>query len=188
MPEITPDLSDKGRCISVHWTLPVQCVLPRSHRENWHETWDPETGNRLRYRYGIYRTEELRNDEWAALFIPPPVTDSDVVAEKEFPGELLNARVQFWMCINPEHEFVTWDGDVATCPDCGITSEMTKKYAARVERQVREQAAMEIDALMVEQQQIIDSYDMETGEVPPGGPFIRVHAYEKAAATVRGAS
>jgi hypothetical protein len=74
MPEIKPDLSDKSRCISVHWSLPVQCVLSPTHRENWHEAWDPETGNRLRYRraFGTYATEELRNDKWTALFIPPP--------------------------------------------------------------------------------------------------------------------
>ena len=74
MPEIKPDLSDESRCVSVHWSLPVQCVLPCTHRENWHEAWDPETGNRLRYRcgFGIFRTEELRHGEWTALFIPPP--------------------------------------------------------------------------------------------------------------------
>jgi hypothetical protein len=74
MPEIQPDLTDKSRCVSVHWSLPVQCVLPCTHRENWHEAWDPQTGNRLRYRrsFGVYRTEELRNDEWTALYIPAP--------------------------------------------------------------------------------------------------------------------
>lgn len=50
----------------------------------------------------------------------------------EFPAELLNAPVRFWICINREHKNVTWDGDVATCPDCGLTSEMTKRYAALV--------------------------------------------------------
>ncbi|MEU9444602.1 hypothetical protein AB0D42_27725 [Streptomyces sp. NPDC048304] len=73
MPEILPDLTDKSRCISVHWNLPVQCVLPRSHRENWHEAWHPQTGNRLRYRRsGEYRTEELHHGEWHDLEIPPP--------------------------------------------------------------------------------------------------------------------
>ena len=73
MPEIKPDLSDSNRCISVHWTLPVQCVLPSSHRENWHETWHPQNGNRLRYRrsMGGYATEELL-DGWRDLKIPPP--------------------------------------------------------------------------------------------------------------------
>jgi hypothetical protein len=74
MPEIKPDLSEWSRCISVHWSLPVQCVLPCTHRENWHEAWRPGTGNRIRYRrsFGIYRTEELSGDDWKALEIPPP--------------------------------------------------------------------------------------------------------------------
>lgn len=73
MPEIKPDLSDKSRCISVHWTLPVQCVLPPGHRENNHEAWHPQTRNRIRYRrtMGVYRTEEL-NDGWRELEIAPP--------------------------------------------------------------------------------------------------------------------
>ena len=73
MPEITPDLSDKSRCVSVHWILPVQCVLPRGHRENWHEAWHPENGNRLRYRRsGAYHTNDLHHGEWHDLQIPPP--------------------------------------------------------------------------------------------------------------------
>lgn len=73
MPEIKPDLSDPNRCVSVHWNLPVQCVLPSSHRENWHEAWHPQTSNRIRYRrsMGGYATEEL-NDGWRDLQIPPP--------------------------------------------------------------------------------------------------------------------
>lgn len=74
MPEIRPDLSDESRCIFVHWNLPVQCVLPSSHRENWHEAWHPQTGNRIRYRrsYGNFVTEDLHHDEWHDLEIPPP--------------------------------------------------------------------------------------------------------------------
>lgn len=73
MPEIKPDPSDESRCISVHWNLPVQCVLPSSHRENWHEAWHPQTGNRIRYQrsMGGYATEEL-NDGWHDMEIPPP--------------------------------------------------------------------------------------------------------------------
>lgn len=73
MPEIRPDMSDESRCISVHWNLPVQCVLPVGHREHWHEGWHPETGNRIRYQrsMGGYVTEEL-NDGWHDLQIPPP--------------------------------------------------------------------------------------------------------------------
>lgn len=74
MPEIKPDLSEWSRCISVHWSLPVQCVLSCTHRENWHEAWHPKTGNRIRYRrsFGTFRTEELIGDDWVDLEIPPP--------------------------------------------------------------------------------------------------------------------
>jgi hypothetical protein len=74
MPEIKPDRSDSNRCVSVHWNLPVQCVLPAGHRENDHEAWHPTTGNRMRYRrsMGVYRTEELHHGEWHDLEIPPP--------------------------------------------------------------------------------------------------------------------
>jgi hypothetical protein len=70
---VRPDRSDFSRCISVHWSLPVQCVLPVGHRENWHEAWHPESGNRLRYRRsGLYRTEDLHHGEWHDLQLPPP--------------------------------------------------------------------------------------------------------------------
>lgn len=74
MPEIKPDRSDRNRCVSVHWNLPVQCVLPGTHRQNDHEAWHPQTGNRLRYRrsMGTYSTEELHSGEWHDLHIPPP--------------------------------------------------------------------------------------------------------------------
>jgi hypothetical protein len=65
-----PDFKDKTRCISVHWSLPVQCVLSPTHRENWHETWHPKSGNRLRYRHPGKHTEELRGGEWHAIQVP----------------------------------------------------------------------------------------------------------------------
>ncbi|KOU17058.1 hypothetical protein [Streptomyces sp. WM6349] len=74
MPEIAPDLSDTNRCVSVHWNLPVQCVLPAGHRANWHEAWHPQTRNRIQYRrsMGLYQTNELLDGEWRDLEIPPP--------------------------------------------------------------------------------------------------------------------
>lgn len=72
MTAITPDRSDESRCVSVHWSLPVQCVLPRAHRENWHEAWHPKSGNRMRYRHTIGATEQLANGAWTSLEIPPP--------------------------------------------------------------------------------------------------------------------
>lgn len=58
----------------------------------------------------------------------------------EWPPELLSARVQFWTCLNKAHRTVTWNGDVATCGTCGLTSEMTRRYANDVARYVREKA------------------------------------------------
>jgi hypothetical protein len=72
MSAITPDLSDDSRCISVHWSLPVQCVLSRTHRANWHEAWHPKSGNRMRYRHPGGSTEQLLNGAWVSLEIPPP--------------------------------------------------------------------------------------------------------------------
>jgi hypothetical protein len=74
MPEIEPNLTDKNRCISVHWNIPTQCVLPRGHRENWHEAWHPHTGNRMRYQrsMGTYVTEDHHDGAWHDLQIPPP--------------------------------------------------------------------------------------------------------------------
>lgn len=74
MPEITPNLTDPNRCASVHWSLPVQCVMPRTHANNWHEAWHPQTGNRLRYRrtMGVFLTEDLHDGEWHDLAIPAP--------------------------------------------------------------------------------------------------------------------
>lgn len=84
MPEIRPDLSDESRCVSVHWNLPVQCVLPRGHRENWHEAWHPESGNRLRYRRsGVFASEDLHHGGWHDLQIPPP----NGFCNDSFPGK-----------------------------------------------------------------------------------------------------
>lgn len=73
MPEITPDLSDASRCVVVHWSLPVQCVLPSSHRDD-HEAWHPQTGNRIRFcRESVSpTTHELHDGAWHDLAIPGP--------------------------------------------------------------------------------------------------------------------
>jgi NTP pyrophosphatase (non-canonical NTP hydrolase) len=72
IPPLAPDMTNPERCISVHWSLPVQCVLPCTHRANWHEGWHPETGNRLRYRRTVGVTKELRDGAWVDLGIPGP--------------------------------------------------------------------------------------------------------------------
>lgn len=70
-----PDLTDENRCISVHWQLPVQCELPSSHSENWHESRHPESARPIRYRrsMGVWATEEMLEDgTWYDLRIPAP--------------------------------------------------------------------------------------------------------------------
>lgn len=102
MPEIKPDLSEWSRCISVHWSLPVQCVLPCTHRENWHEAWHP-AGIRIRYRrsMGVYRTEQMWGGTWNVLKIPPPdeasgdlfdcIRNAITEADADSPGEAASA-------------------------------------------------------------------------------------------------
>lgn len=54
------------------------------------------------------------------------------MADDSLLPEVLNARVSFWTCINPDHQAVEWSGDVATCMVCGLTSEITKRFAQDV--------------------------------------------------------
>ena len=65
---IQADLSDRNRCTVAHWELPVQCVLPPTHRDD-HEAWHPESGNRIRFCGESVHpyTEELRHGEWVRL-------------------------------------------------------------------------------------------------------------------------
>ncbi|MFI0718882.1 hypothetical protein [Streptomyces sp. NPDC021224] len=73
MPEITPDLSDPNRCVVVHWVLPVQCVLPSSHRED-HEAWHPQSSNRIKFcgESVAPSTHELHDGAWHLLDLPRP--------------------------------------------------------------------------------------------------------------------
>lgn len=66
---IQPDLSDRNRCVVTHWELPVQCVLPSTHRDD-HEAWHPESGNRIRFcgeSVNPY-TEEMYHGKWTRLY------------------------------------------------------------------------------------------------------------------------
>jgi hypothetical protein len=58
---------------------------------------------------------------------------------------LKDVKIQFWRCLNPGHKDVTWDGDVAECDHCGLTSQMTTEYAARVRAHAAEQIAQRIE-------------------------------------------
>lgn len=66
------------------------------------------------HRHGL-DVADLEDDFWAGL---PPIA------------------VRFWKCLNPDHGTVRWDGDVAVCTDCGLTSEMTRRYAKGVKAAV----------------------------------------------------
>lgn len=70
---------DPSRCVSTHWSLPVQCVLKRTHRENWHESWHPESGNRIRYRATVQLTQESRDGEWHDLASESPCLTEDKI-------------------------------------------------------------------------------------------------------------
>lgn len=65
------------QCVSNHWALQTRCVLPGSHRANWHEALHPLSGNRMRWRQtmGVYVTEELSDGEWRELGIVRPDAD-----------------------------------------------------------------------------------------------------------------
>lgn len=109
MPEISPDLSDKSRCVSVHWSLPVQCVLPRTHRENFHEAWHPQTGNRLRYRrsMGAFVSEELHHGTWHDLLIPAP---GKVCGEPHSSRPGVNCQMEHGETGNRWNHFALVDG------------------------------------------------------------------------------
>lgn len=81
----------------------------------------------------------------------PTVPEEAVqVAADELEEAFKNVRFRFWTCINKAHRYVTWNGDVASCDTCGLTSEMTRKRDVLVradERcKVADQIAAEIDA------------------------------------------
>lgn len=107
MSEYSPDQSDPSRCTSVHWSLPMQCVLPRAHRENWHEAWHPESGNRLRYRYPTRATEELHRGAWHAVYAPGPARPLDCFTIQH--------------CEAGEHADWALDSEnIHTCPWCEL--------------------------------------------------------------------
>lgn len=83
-----PNLSDPNRCASTHWHLPAQCELPPTHRDNWHQTTHPETGNPLRYRPPAGTTEEQIHGQWHQLIIPKPVRDEERKLREEIAAAI----------------------------------------------------------------------------------------------------
>lgn len=61
------------------------------------------------------------------------------------PEELAEAvgsiPILFWICLNPGHGLVTWADGVATCRDCGLTSEMTEVWAGEIREHERAEVA-----------------------------------------------
>lgn len=53
-------------------------------------------------------------------------------------------RVRVWTCINPEHRRCTWTGDVATCDECGLTSEHTRHWMALLSATVLRRVARDL--------------------------------------------
>lgn len=53
----------------------------------------------------------------------------------------MNARVQFWTCLNDDHRHVTWHGTTAVCDTCRLTSDMTREYDAAVRAHERRRVA-----------------------------------------------
>lgn len=81
-----------AHCPSTHYSLASSCALPPGHREIWHETFHPETGQRLRYRraFGIRHTQEWVPDddpgapdsgEWVTWhYVEPQAEPTPVIA------------------------------------------------------------------------------------------------------------
>lgn len=61
------------RCISVHFTMPMQCLLAVGHRENWHEA--ELDGARYRYRWPSRSTQILADGEWQDYEAPHTADD-----------------------------------------------------------------------------------------------------------------
>ena len=80
-----------------------------------------------------------------------------------------NLRIRFWTCLNPAHNTVTWNGDVASCNTCGLTSEHTIEFAERVRENERKRLvadgalmpdeATALRALVESKQELLDELD-----------------------------
>ena len=44
------------------------------------------------------------------------------MTDDELWEKFRNTPIKFWCCPMPMHRFVTWNGDVATCDECGRTN------------------------------------------------------------------
>lgn len=78
--------------------------------------------------------------------MPDPTTPAEPLGAvlEELLGSL---PARLWHCLQPDHRNVDYDGDVARCPDCGLTSDMTRSYRDSfhgvIERRLRRELAAE---------------------------------------------
>ena len=72
-------------------------------------------------------------------------------AEQTVADDLMEAFAsvpfRFWTCLNKTHKDVTWNGDVASCDTCGLTSTMKDAWTRLVRTDERRKVADEIRAL-----------------------------------------
>lgn len=69
----------------------------------------------------------------------------------EIPDDVREAinrtPIAFWTCLNSDHDAVTWNGDIATCDTCGLTSEMTQRFTRSVRTHMAEHVLKVSDIL-----------------------------------------
>ena len=87
---------------------------------------------------------------------------------EHFAALLAGAKIMSWTCLNKDHKHVTWTGDVATCDTCGLTSEMTARFARAVQAYERERAGGETGPATPEQ--MLREFHTEAGQVGGGFP------------------
>jgi hypothetical protein len=72
--------------------------------------------------------------------------------DSELPDDIRKAiertPIQFWMCLNRDHQTVTWSGDVASCDTCGLTSEMTQRFTRSIRTHMAEHVLKVSDILL----------------------------------------
>ena len=93
------------------------------------------------------------------------------------------ARVRFWRCLNRDHRVVDWSGDVATCRDCGLTSEMTKQLIVLTRQVALEQIEARFRSGVATLDELWNA--VRTALEPPADPANNPE-WREAAAKIRG--
>ncbi|MFI7113986.1 hypothetical protein ACIBK9_47250 [Nonomuraea sp. NPDC050227] len=74
---------------------------------------------------------------------PIPAEAEQAVAD-DLMEAFANVPFRFWTCLNKAHKDVTWNGDVASCDTCGLTSTMKDAWTKLVREHERKRTAEEI--------------------------------------------